>query len=196
VEKAAIPATSDCDDLQRLADDHLVTAGDDALFVFLRVHHCICVSVQRTYESAALRRANGFFVKRCAEIYRNFHSGRCAPHDLSDRWVTALEAYSENKHSYLVLVKMAKAHILDDLPECLYGVSITKQEYDDVFLIIVSCLRQVLRKAAGNVAANKIKALLLDNAVGHVRLRLLRERAWKKVERRRELARKAVTEEI
>ena len=91
---------------------------------------------------------------------------------------------------------MAKAHILDDLPECLYGVSITKQEYDDVFLIIVSCLRQVLRKAAGNVAANKIKALLLDNAVGHVRLRLLRERAWKKVERRRELARKAVTEEI
>src|SRR5437764_7010535 len=111
------PPSPECDELQQLADSHLDTAGDDALFIFLRIHQCICVRVAIAPESAALKEANLEFVKRCARIYNNFKTGQCAPHDLSDRWLTAFEVYEQNKHSYLSLVQMAKAHILDDLPE-------------------------------------------------------------------------------
>ena len=187
-----IEAGTECHELKRIVESHQARFGDDSLLAFLRIHHCICKNIAREQHSPAIKQINICFVQRISQVYSNFESGSCAPRDLSDNWVTALQAYVADAHSYYrVLPKLAKAHILDDLPECLYPLDITKQDYDNLFDTIINCLREVLRILSGQSAADRIFARLFDSSIGPYKVRDLRERAWNKVQDRKTLARNA-----
>lgn len=187
---------SACDALAQASEVHRSQKGDDALYVFLKVHHCICARIEHDDDFRALGNLNDMFARRCNKVYASVLAGRCAPDDLSDKWIVALEAYWQRAHSYLrVLPLMARAHILDDLPACLYATQIKKESYDSIFEVIIGCLRIVLKEVlkddgedAGANAVKRIEAALLDNPAGHRAVYFLREMAWRNVERRRALA--------
>jgi hypothetical protein len=189
---------SECDALSQASEVHRSQRGYDALYVFLRVHHCICARIERDDDFRALGNLNDMFASRCNKVYASVLAGRFSPDDLSDKWVLALEAYWRWAHSYLrVLPLMARAHILDDLPACLYPTEIRKESYDSIFEVIIGCLRNVLKDVLKNnkedTITNAIKcieAALVDNPGAHSALYVLREMAWRKVEWRRALAQK------
>jgi hypothetical protein len=158
---------------------------NDAFCVFLRIHHCICQRVEQGEYSPAIKQINIAFVRRCFIVYENFRERRFAPSDLSDNWVVALGAYRNKGHSYLtVLPRMALAHILDDLPMLLYDTPVEKRDFDAVIDAINDCLGDILR------CIDPSERLLLL-VCSRLAVPALRERAWRKVERRRELAARA-----
>jgi hypothetical protein len=180
---------SDCEGLRQLATKQYSSLGPDSLYVFLSIHHCICSRIETGEFPVTLKGLNADFVHRCEQVYLNFQGGRTSPRDLSDNWVLAFEAYCDHAHWYLwVLPRMARAHILDDLPECLYATDITKFEYDLVFTVILECLENVVGSLSGRTAAEKISFLVINSRPAHRRLEGLREQAWNKILRRRALA--------
>jgi hypothetical protein len=192
--------SSECEELRKTSGVHQSEQGDDALYVFLRVHHCICIRLEHDQSFLALRSLNGLFARRFLEVYANAMSGNFPPRGVSYRWIPAFNAYRESPHRYeLVLHQMAKAHILDDLSECLYecfhetateNIPELKKVYDDVLDVIIGCLGEVLRNVSGNSAARRVLARLLNNRVGGIYIQHLRQRAWIRFERRRDLAQK------
>jgi hypothetical protein len=174
-----------CLELRRVADQHCAESGSDAFCVFLRVHHCICESIERGEYSSAIKQINVAFVHRCFMVYENFRLRRFGPGDLSDNWVVALAAYCDKSQSYVtVLPQMARAHILDDLPVFLYDTPVQKDDFDEVIEAISRCLDDALRHIDPT-------GRLLLKAGSSIAVPMLRELAWKKVERRRGLAAKA-----
>ncbi len=154
---------SECDALSKASEVHQSKRGYDALYVFLRIHHCICARIEHDDDFRVLGSLNDMFASRCNKVYASVLAGRCSPEDFSDKWVLALETYWRFGDSYLrVLPLMARAHILDDLPACLYRTEIRKETYDSIFEVIIGCLRnvlaEVLKDDGGGVVANAIKA--------------------------------------
>lgn len=178
-----------CEALQKISEVHLTEKGDDALFVFVRVHHCICAELENDSGYNSLKNINEIFADQFAKVYGNIRLGDVLRRDVSDKWISAICAYRKSPHNYLtVLPRMAYAHILDDLPECLLLTSITKESYDSIFEVIIGCLGNVLSATAGDSAARLVQAQLLNNKAGNITLHMLREMAWRKAEKRRSLA--------
>jgi hypothetical protein len=135
-----------CQDLCALAESHHQKLGPDALYIFLKMHECICKRVAQ-WPADAIVRLNDAFVGECIRTYHQL-ADKDRFFDLHEDWQRAYRIYKrEGITVRAALPFIAAAHIKVDLCRALGRIACTepvdKSDYDSVFPIIIRCIETV-----------------------------------------------------
>jgi len=137
-----------CQELFALAESHHQKLGTDALYVFLKIHECVCNRVAQ-WPADALVRLNDAFVDECIRTYHQLADQDRFP-ELHEDWQTAYRIYKKRGVTVRdALPFIAAAHIKVDLCRALGRVArtkpVSKGDYDSVFPTIIQCFETVSR---------------------------------------------------
>ncbi|HXZ12822.1 MAG TPA: hypothetical protein VEG64_10540 [Candidatus Sulfotelmatobacter sp.] len=183
-----------CVAIQRIAAELRASRGEDALYVFLRIHHCICLKAASS-PAEPIRHLNEHFEQFCVRRIENVRQARVLIGDLSDRWKRALEAYLKDASDFAgVLPRLAIAHIADDLPDALLksqeaGVNVTRAMFNAVLDDILNCVDEAYSRPPLSLSLKAAFLQKLGEFSGAERFVLseLRAFAWGRAEERARL---------
>ncbi|HYL69019.1 MAG TPA: hypothetical protein VEX69_07630 [Candidatus Limnocylindria bacterium] len=143
-----MPASGEpCGSIEKIANEFRAALGQDSLYVFLCIHHCICLKASSSPRNP-IQQLNACFAEKCAGRIENCRAGRADLESISERWKRALVSYLNDRFDFsMVLPRFAIAHICDDLPDALMEVKrssaiVTREMYNEVLDDILDCVNQ------------------------------------------------------
>ncbi len=159
----------------------------DALCLFLQVHHCIFdrIAGSKIPQMVAL---NPVFARRFFLVCEKFRDGDDL--DANARlWRRAFDYYNGHRDQIVqTLVRMAEAHILEDLSEALYDLErqtktpIERGQFEAALNAILACLKELDVEDSENVFDflwfNLCRHFGIFRKIQEVKVAQLREAAW------------------
>jgi hypothetical protein len=193
-----VPSAQDpCGAIQEIANEILPSCGQDALHVFLNIHHCICLKAIASGDES-IRQLNARFADTCVLRVRKFRQGKVSQEDLPERWLRALKAYMKDRTAFVqVLPRMAIAHICDDLPSALLelkdmGVIVAKKVYEEFIDTILECVDEAYSRPplSRNLKERFLHDVARYSGAQRFSIRELRAYAWGMATQREEMRNK------